>query len=54
MRLLVFTEHSQKLKFIYERNATHTHTVQFKIGLIQATGSQIPTVPRVSRHDALF
>jgi hypothetical protein len=32
---------------------THTHTQQFKIGLIQATGSQIPTVPGVSRHVSL-
>lgn len=30
-----------------------THTEQFKIGLIQATGSQIPTVPGVSRHVSL-
>lgn len=30
-----------------------THTEQFKIWLIQATGSQIPAVPGVSRHVAL-
>jgi len=30
-----------------------TLTEQFKIGLIQATGSQIPTVPGVSRHVSL-
>jgi hypothetical protein len=30
-----------------------THTEQFKIGLIQANGSQIPTVPGLSRHVSL-